>query len=77
MNLPLKPTAIVNFKTVDNQLANIDVNSWEYTWSKKNPAIDMKTKLHLSLSNAVGAGRFRQASFGKKSTSCYYQEQDE
>jgi len=28
---------------------------------KKEPAIDLKTKLILSLSNAVGAGRLRQA----------------
>ena len=60
-DVPLKPTAIVNFSNVDSNLANIAVNFWEYTWDKKNPAIDIKTKLLLSLSNAVGAGRFRQA----------------
>jgi alkylhydroperoxidase/carboxymuconolactone decarboxylase family protein YurZ len=60
-DVPLKPTAIVNFSNIDSNLANIAVNFWEYTWDKKNPAIDMKTKLLLSLSNAVGAGRFRQA----------------
>ena len=60
-DLPLKPTAMVNFSNVDSNLANIAVNFWEYTWDKKNPAIDIKTKLLLSLSNAVGAGRFRQA----------------
>jgi len=60
-DVPLKPTAIVNFSNVDSNLANIAVNFWEYTWGKKNPAIDIKTKLLLSLSNAVGAGRFRQA----------------
>ncbi len=60
-DVPLKPTAIVNFSNIDSNLANIAVNFWEYTWDKKNPAIDIKTKLLLSLSNAVGAGRFRQA----------------
>lgn len=60
-DLPLKPTAIVNFKKIDNILANITVNFWELIWGKENPAIDLKTKLLLSLANAVGAGRIRQA----------------
>jgi len=60
-DLPLKPTAIVNYKRIDNTLANIAVNFWELTWGKDAPAIDLKTKLLLSLSNAVGAGRIRQA----------------
>ncbi len=60
-DLPLKPTAIVNFKKVDNTLADITVNFWELIWGKGNPAIDLKTKLLLSLANGVGAGRFRQA----------------
>lgn len=60
-DLPLKPTAIVNFKKVDNTLADITVNFWELFWGKKEPAIDLKTKLLLSLTNAVGAGRIRQA----------------
>lgn len=58
---PLKPTAILNFKKIDDQLANIAVDFWSLTWEKEHPAIDYKTKLLLSLSNAVGAGRFRQA----------------
>ena len=60
-DLPLKPTAIVNYKIIDNTLAEIAVNFWELTWGKDAPAIDLKTKLLLSLSNAVGAGRIRQA----------------
>ena len=60
-DLPLKPTAIVNYKRIDNNLADIAVNFWELTWGKDAPAIDLKTKLLLSLSNAVGAGRIRQA----------------
>ncbi len=37
------------------------VNFWNLTWGKEEPAIDQKTKLLLSLSNGVGAGRLRQA----------------
>ncbi|MDC7244100.1 MAG: hypothetical protein PQJ44_09440 [Sphaerochaetaceae bacterium] len=60
-DMPLKPTAILNYKKIDNNLANIAINFWEETWNKKSPAIELKTKLLLSLSNAVGANRFRQA----------------
>ena len=60
-DMPLKPTAILNFKKIDNSLADIIVNFWNLTWGKEQPAIDQKTKLLLSLANGVGAGRFRQA----------------
>jgi hypothetical protein len=42
-------------------LADIVVNFWYLTWGKETSAIDQKTKLLLSLSNGVGAGRLRQA----------------
>ena len=42
-------------------LAENVVNFWELVWEKKDAAIDQKTKLLLSMSNAVGASRFRQA----------------
>lgn len=57
---PLKPTALLNFKKIDNGLADIAVNFWNLTWGKETPAIDTKTKLLLSLANGVGAGRLRQ-----------------
>jgi len=60
-DMPLKPTAILNFKKIDNTLADIVVNFWNLTWGKEEPAIDQKTKLLLSLANGVGAGRLRQA----------------
>ncbi len=60
-DMPLKPTAILNFKKIDNTLADIVVNFWDLTWGKETPAIDQKTKLLLSLANGVGAGRLRQA----------------
>ncbi len=59
--IPFKPTAIVNFNTIDPKLADKVVNFWEYIWAKENPALDMKTRLLLSLANGVGAGRMRQA----------------
>ncbi len=60
-DMPLKPTAIVNFKNIDNSLADIIVKFWNLIWGQEQPAIDQKTKLLLSLANGVGAGRFRQA----------------
>lgn len=60
-DVPLKPTAILNFKKIDNSLADIVVNFWNLIWEKENPAIDQKTKYLLSLANGVGARRFRQA----------------
>lgn len=60
-DMPLKPTAVLNFKKIDNRLADIIVNFWSLVWGNENQAIDQKTKLLLSLANGVGAGRFRQA----------------
>ena len=61
MDMPLKPTAMVNFNTIDPKFADLVVNFWSYIWGQENPAIDMKTRLLLSLANAVGGGRMRQA----------------
>ncbi len=58
---PLKPLALINFKKTDDELAKIISNFWKLTWNKEKPAIDPKTKYLLSLSNAVGAHRYRQA----------------
>jgi hypothetical protein len=59
--MPFKPTAILNYKNIDNTLASIAVDFWQLTWEKENAAIDLKTKLMLSMTNAMGAGRHRQA----------------
>jgi alkylhydroperoxidase/carboxymuconolactone decarboxylase family protein YurZ len=58
---PLKPTALMNFKKTDGEMAKIVGNFWKLIWHKDEPAIDQKTKYLLSLANAVGAGRYRQA----------------
>ena len=60
-DMPFKPTAILNYKKIDDVFADNVVNFWELIWDKKDAAIDFKTKLLLSMSNAVGASRFRQA----------------
>ncbi len=60
-DMPFKPTAILNYKKVDDVLADNVVDFWELVWEKKDAAIDLKTKLLLSMANAVGASRFRQA----------------
>ena len=58
---PLRPLALINFKKTDSRLANIVGNFWKLVWANEAPAIDQKTKYLLSLANAVGAGRYRQA----------------
>lgn len=60
-DMPFKPTAILNYKFIDNALAGDVVDLWQLIWEKEDAAIDLKTKLLLSMSNAVGASRFRQA----------------
>lgn len=61
LDVPLKPTAIVNFNSIDPKLADVVVNFWNLIWGQEEPAIDMKTRLLLSLANGVGSGRIRQA----------------
>ena len=58
----LKPkTSFENFRGIDGELTSIIGQFWGMVWGKASPAINPKTKLLLSLSNAVGAGRMRQA----------------
>ncbi len=61
MDIPLKPTAIVNVSHIEPKLANVVVDFWNLIWGQKDAAIDMKTRILLSLANGVGAGRMRQA----------------
>ena len=60
-DMPFKPTAILNYKIIDDILAGTVVDFWELIWENENSVLDLKTRLLLSLSNAVGASRFRQA----------------
>ena len=59
--LPLKPIVIPRYAEIDPKIAEFTVNFWDNIWNKENPAIDLKTKLLISLSNAVGSGRVRQS----------------
>ncbi len=60
--LPLKPKeSFDNFRNIDDELSKIIGAFWGFIWGRHDSAIGQKTKLLLSLSNAVGAGRLRQA----------------
>lgn len=61
-DLPLKPIVMPRYADIDPELADMTVNFWNYIWNKKNSAIKPEIKFLLSLANAVGAGRFKQAS---------------
>jgi hypothetical protein len=61
IELPLKPIVMPLYANIDKEIANLTVNYWDNIWNKKNPAIELKTKFLLSLSNAVGSGRIKQA----------------
>ena len=61
MDMPLKPTAMLNFNKIDAKLANIIVNFWRLIWQDEDAVLDIRTRLLLSLANGVGAGRMRQA----------------
>jgi len=58
---PLRPLALKNFRRTDSRLSKIVGNFWNLVWGNEHPALDQKTKYLLSLSNAVGGGRYRQA----------------
>ncbi len=58
---PFKPIALLNLAMVDESLGNIAMEFWNLTWNDENRTIPHDMRLLLSLSNAVGAGRFRQA----------------
>ena len=60
-DLPLKPIVMTKYADIDTTLADLTVNFWKLIWSKENPAIELKMKFLLSLANAVGSKRFRQA----------------
>ena len=59
--LPLKPIVMPRYADIDKTIADLTVNFWDNIWNKPEPAIELKTKFLLSLSNAVGSGRIRQA----------------
>ncbi len=60
-NIPMRPAALTNFPMIDGDLAEIAVNFWDLTWNDERRHLPYETRLLLSLANAVGAGRMRQA----------------
>lgn len=60
-NQPFKPIALLNFPLIDEDLGKIAVDFWNLTWNDDKRTIPYDMRLMLSLTNAVGAGRIRQA----------------
>ncbi len=60
-DIPMRPAALTNMPLIDDKLGNIAVNFWDLTWNDDNRYLPYETRLLLSLTNAVGAGRMRQA----------------
>lgn len=60
-DIPMRPAALTNIPLIDEKLGNIAVNFWDLTWNDEHRYLPYETRLLLSLTNAVGAGRMRQA----------------
>lgn len=60
-DIAFRPIALLNFPTIDEELGDIAVNLWNLTWNDQNRYLDQETRLLLSMANALGAGRMRQA----------------
>ena len=60
-DIPMRPAALTNMPLIDGKLGNIAVSFWDLTWNDDNRYLPYETRLLLSLTNAVGAGRMRQA----------------
>ncbi len=60
-DIPMRPAALTNMPLIDKTLGNIAVNFWDLTWNDEHRHLPYEIRLLLSLTNAVGAGRMRQA----------------
>ena len=60
-DIPMRPAALTNMPLIDEKLGNIAVNFWDLTWNDEYRHLPYEIRLLLSLTNAVGAGRMRQA----------------
>lgn len=58
---PFKPLALLNYPMIDEELGSIAADFWNLTWNSDRRTLSYETRLLLSLANAVGAGRMRQA----------------
>ena len=59
--IPMRPAALTNMPVIDEGLGEIAVNFWNLTWNDDKRYLPYEMRLLLSLTNAVGAGRMRQA----------------
>jgi len=58
---PFRPLALLNYPMIDEDLGRIAADFWETTWQSEKRTLPYEFRLLLSLTNAVGAGRMRQA----------------
>ena len=57
----MRPAALTNMPLIDAELGKVAVQSCDVTWNNAKPHLPYEIRLLLSLTNAVGAGRMRQA----------------
>lgn len=60
-DIPMRPIALTNMPLIDPELGKVAVQFWDVTWNNDKRYLPYETRLLLSLTNAVGAGRMRQA----------------
>lgn len=60
-DIPMRPAALTNMPLIDEELGKVAVQFWDLTWNDKKRHLPYEIRLLLSLTNAVGAGRMRQA----------------
>ena len=57
----MRPAALTNMPLIDEGLGKVAVEFWDLTWNDGRRHLPYEIRLLLSLTNAVGAGRMRQA----------------
>ena len=60
-DIPMRPAALTNMPLIDEGLGKVAVEFWDLTWNDEKRHLPYEIRLLLSLTNAVGAGRMRQA----------------
>ncbi len=60
-DIPMRPAALTNMPLIDEGLGKVAVEFWDLTWNDSKRHLPYEMRLLLSLTNAVGAGRLRQA----------------
>lgn len=58
---PYRPLALLNYPMIDEDLGRIAADFWQATWQSEKRTLPYEMRLLLSLTNAVGVGRMRQA----------------